>query len=92
MVIFLRSRLCRPQKVLSVFLEVENALSDIEQYSKEFKSSQESYLARKTLQISKDRYYQGLIFYLDHINSERDELDSEGIRNNLCGLRFIATI
>lgn len=79
--------------VLRAFEEVENALNDIEEYTYQFENSEKAvYWARKTTTISKDRYFQGVTFYLDVMDSERDQLQAEIIWNELRGLRFIATI
>ncbi|CCB85035.1 efflux transporter outer membrane subunit [Parachlamydia acanthamoebae] len=81
------------QQVFVAFQEVENALSDIQQYAEEYESSKKAVeWAKTTTKIARDRYFQGVTFYLDVMDSERDELSAEIIQNNLQGLRFVSTI
>jgi len=81
------------QQVFLALEEVENSLSDIQRFALEFISSEGSVKwARKTTQIARDRYFQGVTFYLDVMDSERDQLNAEIISNNLLGQQYLATI
>lgn len=81
------------QQVLVAFQEVEDALVSIEWLFKEAEKlalSVES--AKTTYQIASDRYYHGVTFYLDVVDSERDELNTRRTLIDLQGLRYSATI
>lgn len=81
------------QQVLQAFEEVEDALSDIQMLIKESEYLFESVRAAKTTaQIAQDRYFQGVTFYLDVMDSQRDELNSERDYISLQGRRYAATI
>ena len=81
------------QLVLTAFQEVEDALASIKYYAKEEESMKTSVVwAKKTYQISYDRYIKGVTFYLDVVDSERDELTSEILLNAVNGARFVSTI
>jgi len=81
------------QVVLNAFMEVENALNDIKMLAKESEWLAESVnAAQTTAQISSDRYYQGVTFYLDVMDSLRDELQAERTFIITQGDRFSATI
>lgn len=81
------------QIVLEAFQEVEDALSALEWYYLEGKKLAESVeAATETLNIASDRYYQGVTFYLDVVDSERDKLIAQRAYIGLQGLRFSATI
>ncbi|MCE5316497.1 MAG: efflux transporter outer membrane subunit [Parachlamydia sp.] len=81
------------QTVLVAFREVEDALANLEWFAKEADSVQEAVNAAHTAyQISMDRYKKGLTFYLNVVDSERQELDNERVLNDLLYQRYLATI
>jgi multidrug efflux system outer membrane protein len=81
------------QKVLQTFAEVEDALSNIENYAKEFDDVSESVnWAKKTYRIANNRYIHGVTSYLDVVISEREELTNQIIQKYLQGRRFISTV
>jgi outer membrane protein, multidrug efflux system len=81
------------QKVLVCLEEVEDALSNLESYSKEFEDVSNSVeWAKKTYRIANNRYNNGVTSYLDVVISEQEELANQVIQNNLQGLRFVSTI
>jgi multidrug efflux system outer membrane protein len=81
------------QKVLLCFQEVEDALSNLENYSKEFDAMAASVeWAKKTHRISMNRYKYGITSYLEVTISEQQMLESEVMQNNLQGLRFVNTV
>ena len=81
------------QKVLLCFEEVEDALSNVENYAKEFGAVSTAVgWAKKTYQIARNRYDNGIASYLDVVTSERDELINQILQNQLQGLQFISTI
>lgn len=81
------------QKVLLCFEEVEDALSNLENYAKEYDDiSQSVDWAKKTHRIANNRYKNGVTSYLDVVISEQEELASLITLNNLQGLRFVSTI
>lgn len=81
------------QTILAAFREVEDALASLEWYAKEADSVQQAVeAAHKAYQISMDRYKKGLTFYLNVVDSERQELDNQRVLNDLLYLRYLATI
>lgn len=81
------------QQVLVAFQEVEDALTSIENLYKESeKLTLSVQSAKKTFQIFKDRYLQGVTFYLEVVDSERDELNAERRLIAVQGMRYTATI
>lgn len=81
------------QIVLEAFQEVEDALSAIEWYYLAAQKLAESVsAATTTLDIASDRYFQGVTFYLDVVDSERDKLIAQRAYIAMQGLRFSATI
>lgn len=80
-------------QVLTAFQEVEDALGNIEQYYFEAEKLREStFSATTTYQIARDRYLQGVTFYLDVVDSERDLLNAQRAHLTAEGLRYSATI
>lgn len=81
------------QTVLTAFQEVEDALSNIEQQGKQSK-----YLkiavdsSTKSTEISTNRYYHGLDTYLQVVDNEKTQLQSELSLASLLGLRYTSTI
>ena len=81
------------QKVLLCFEEVENGLSNLESYTKEYDNISDSVeWSKKTYRISNNRYKNGVTSYLDVVISEQEELANQIVQNNLLGLRFVSTI
>ncbi len=81
------------QTVVIAFQEVEDSLANIEYYANQMEKVLATVEAAKlTVQISKDRYYRGVAFYLEVTDSEQQELVSERSYNALRGLRYMATI
>ncbi len=81
------------QQVLKAFQEVEDALTNIEAYAKEYESTQATtQWAQKAYQLYVDRYDMGVIYYIDVVNTERDLLNFQITLNALQGYRYIATI
>lgn len=81
------------QQVLRCFEEVEDALSNLENYAKEFDAiSNAVEWANKTYRIANNRYKTGVTSYLDVVISQREQLASQITQNNLQGLRFVSTV
>jgi outer membrane protein, multidrug efflux system len=81
------------QQVLTAFQEVEDSLASLEQFAKEYQYLIKAVEAAKiTYRISSDRYYEGVTFYLDVVDSERQELDNERTLISVLGQRYTATI
>ena len=81
------------QKVLLCLEEVENALSDLESYGKEYLDLSNSVIwAQKTLRIANSRYKSGVVSYLEVVISEQEALNNQIVQNELLGLRFVHTI
>lgn len=81
------------QGVLNAFQEVEDALTDVENFYKESEKLAESVKASsKTYKIVSDRYFQGVTFYLAVVDSERDMLNAERNYNSVLGFRYSALI
>lgn len=81
------------QVVLQAFQEVEDALTNLDFYSKEYDYSLgTTQWAQKNYQLFSDRYQLGVINYIDVVNTERDLLNFQITLNSLQGYRFVATI
>lgn len=81
------------QQVLVAFQEVEDALNNIENYSKQFEQAQISVQwAQKSYQLYLDRYTYGLTYYIDVVNTERDLLNFQVTANQLHGYQYVSTI
>jgi outer membrane protein, multidrug efflux system len=81
------------QKVLVAFGEVENALMNIEQLSKEMDAVYNSVrAAQKAYSIAFHRYFQGVGFYLEVVDDERQLLDHQRLYTSLLGLSYLNTI
>jgi multidrug efflux system outer membrane protein len=81
------------QKVLLAFGEVENALVSIEQIAKEMQDVQNAVeAAHKAYSIAFHRYQQGIGFYLEVADNERQLLDNQRIYTELWGLSFLNTV
>lgn len=81
------------QQVLACLEEVEDALSNLESYAKEFDDVSEAVeWAEKTYRIASNRYKNGVTSYLDVVISEQEQLANQMTENHLQGLRFVSTI
>jgi len=81
------------QKVLLALQEVEDALSNLENYAQEYNElSGAVSWAQKSTRIANNRYKNGITSYLDVVISEDQQLANQILQNNLQGLRFAATI
>lgn len=81
------------QTVLTAFQEVEDALNNLEQQARQsnylFEATQ---AAQKTLSLAENRFKNGLVTYLEVVDSERSELQTQRNFANLLGQRYISTI
>lgn len=81
------------QTVLVAFQEVEDALADLEGLGKEYQSVEDAVkAAQNTYRIASDRYKKGVTFYLEVVDSERQELEAQRALIELLGLRYIGTV
>lgn len=81
------------QTVLKAFQEVENALISVSSYENQHALAQETVTwAKNTYQLYLDRYIDGIIYYIDVTNTERNLLNYEINAIEIQGSRFIATI
>jgi multidrug efflux system outer membrane protein len=81
------------QRVLEAFGEVENALVNLEQIRKEMQSVEHSIAAaQKAYSIAFHRYLEGVSFYLEVADDERELLDNQRVYMNLLGLYYFNTI
>jgi multidrug efflux system outer membrane protein len=81
------------QQVLIAFREVEDALANLDSYSKQYDVAiSTSQWAQKTYQLYSDRYKLGVTYYIDVANTERDWLNYQVSVNTLLGYRYLATI
>jgi outer membrane protein, multidrug efflux system len=81
------------QTVLIAFREVEDALNNIEKQDKQsYYLSKAVEASKKSTQLSMNRYQKGLGTYLDVVDSERSQLQSELNLANLMGVRYLSTI
>lgn len=79
--------------VLQAFQEVEDALANLDSYSKQYESTEATIQwAEKTYELYLDRYLLGVTYYIDVVNSERDLLAYQITYNQLLSLRYLATI
>jgi outer membrane protein, multidrug efflux system len=81
------------QKVLQAFGEVEDALLNLEQIAKEMQAVDHSVqAAHKAYSIAFHRYLEGVGFYLEVADDERQLLDNQRIYMELLGLYYFNTI
>jgi multidrug efflux system outer membrane protein len=79
--------------VLNAFEEVESALTDVEEFYNQLNRLTTSVKASTTAyKIAYDRYFQGVTFYLEVMDSERDQLAAERSYNDVLTLRYSALI
>lgn len=81
------------QQVLKSFQEVEDALAALERLRNEHESLQKAVQAAENMyKIASDRYSKGITFYLDVVDSERQELEAERSLIESLGQQYAATI
>lgn len=81
------------QTVLTAFQDVEDALANLKFQAKSYESYQQSvFAAVKRTQLSTKRYTNGLIGYLEVIDSERTQLQAELNAASFLGFRYQSTI
>lgn len=81
------------QQVLIAFQDVENALTNLESYAKQYEIDQATVeWSQKTYQLYLDRYQFGVAYYIDVANTERDLLFYQINLNTVQGLRYLSTI
>lgn len=81
------------QQVLAAFREVEDALNNIEQQAKEEEQLKiASEASRKAVDISLNRYRNGVSIYLEVVENERLQLEVEVERINRQGALYISTV
>lgn len=81
------------QQVLAAFKEVTDALNDLGAYASESASEAEAVThAARASSSSKERYTQGLIPYVEVLDSERTQLQTELQATQILGLRLISTV
>lgn len=81
------------QQVLIAFQEVEDALTDIDSYAKQYDVAVDTVQwAQKTYQLYLDRYMLGVIYYINVADAERDLLNYQITVNALEGFRYVSTI
>jgi multidrug efflux system outer membrane protein len=91
--IFLQTAGTYQQNVLKAFQEVENALSDINNFNGQYEESDTLVAwAQKSYDLYKDRYAFGLNYYIDVVNTERSLLSYQMNQNQLLGFLYLSTI
>jgi multidrug efflux system outer membrane protein len=81
------------QQVLVAFQEVEDALTSLESYGKQYDVAlATTQWAQKTNQLYLDRYLLGVSYYINVANTERDLLNYQLTLTDLQGFRYLATI
>lgn len=81
------------QTVLTAFREVEDALHNIEYYSREAEALKVSVdAATQTYELSNKRYLKGISNFLNVIDAERSQLDAETSYLNVLSLQYQSTI
>lgn len=81
------------QQVLIAFQQVEDALTDINSYAKQYDLAVSTAAwAQKTFQLYSDRYTMGVIYYIDVTNAETSLLNYQIAANSLQGYRYVSTI
>jgi multidrug efflux system outer membrane protein len=81
------------QQVLIAFEEVESALANLKLQGEEIHSLEKAVAAsRETTQLSNDRYSEGVINYLEVVDSERAELELKRDLVNRIGRQYVSTI
>jgi outer membrane protein, multidrug efflux system len=79
--------------VLTAFREVEDALSNLRVQERQFfELSENAAWARETVYLSSQRYQNGLVNYLNLIDTQNSALESERNLIGLQGLRYLSTV
>ncbi len=79
--------------VLLAFQEVEDALTDIEQQEKSYRSLDASAASASAIRaLTQSRYEQGISNRLDLIQSEIEEINAQRIRLNVLGQRYQSSV
>lgn len=81
------------QQVLVAFKDVSDSLSDIDGYKNQAASQTDAVrYAGKTAKLSRERYSQGLVNYLDVLDSERTQLQAQIQAEQIFALQRVATV
>ena len=81
------------QQVLAAFKDVSDSMVDIDSYRQQAASETEALaMARRATASSSERYEQGLINYLDVLDSERTQLQIESQSIQIQALQLISTV
>lgn len=81
------------QQVMIAFEEVENALVSLKFEKEEIDSLQKAVTSSKeTTALSEDRYFRGLVNYLDVVDSERTQLELERDLVDQLGKHHVSTV
>lgn len=81
------------QQVLAAFKDVSDALNDLSGYNQEVTSAAATVAsARRAASSSSERYRDGLINYLDVIEAQRTELQTELQASQISASRLISTV
>jgi multidrug efflux system outer membrane protein len=81
------------QQVVTAFKEVESALSDIEWQTKQSENLKASYLAaQKSADLSRSRYKNGVVNYLEVVINENTALNQQQSYINVMGQRYLSTV
>lgn len=79
--------------VLTAFQEVEDALTNIESYAKQYETAVKTVgWAKTSYQLYFDRYTLGVTYYIDVVNTEQALLNYQITENALLGFRYLAAI
>lgn len=81
------------QQVLAAFKEVSDSLNDLNSYASEAVSEADAVThSSRAASSSNERYKQGLVPYVDVLDSERTQLQTELQATQILGLRLISTV
>lgn len=81
------------QQVLVAFKDVSDALSDVNGYRQQVTSETNAvFFAGKTAKLSRERYGQGLVSYLDVLDAERTQLQTQIQETQIFALQRVATV
>lgn len=90
---FLQASGSYQQQVLVAFQEVEDALISLESFAKQYAVAEETVAwSAKANSLYRDRFYGGLTYYINVVNTERDLLAYQMNVNAIRGFRYLATI
>ena len=81
------------QQVLIAFKDVSDALADLDSYGQQLVSESEAVAAANhAALLSRERYKRGLINYLDVLDSERTQLETQSKAIQIHALQLVATV